>query len=89
MPKKNTPPVDGEQQGRVLMYCGPAIPGVAAHGMLFTEAPLLEECARECPAIASFLVEPKDYMNVKQQVQCKGSLLHTRHGEVLEYLQGR
>lgn len=72
-----------------LMYCGPTIPGVAKHGVLFTTPPpLLTQCAAECPAINSFVVPPHEYVHIKQEVARRGSFLYIQHRVVLEYLQG-
>lgn len=73
-----------------MMYCGPGIPGVVTHGMLFSALPslLLQDIA-QCAAIKSFIVAPKEYVKVKQEAERKGSLLYIQRQRVLEYLQRR
>lgn len=87
MPKKIALRQSVQEPSR--MYCGPTIPGIAQHGMLFVSPPpLLIKCAQECPAINSFVIQPREYVHIKEEASRRGSFLNLQRRAVLEYLQG-
>lgn len=84
MPKKIKP---AEEAVETQIYCGPSMPGVAAHGMLFTELPPpLLDCMESCKAVKSFVVQVKDYAYTKSVSERKGSFLYEQRQEVLRWL---
>lgn len=79
-----------QAEPRTRMYCGPNIPGVAVPGLLFTEpSTLLKAHLEGCPALASLVVDPKEYIRVKQAISRKGSLESTQYRKALDYLEKR
>lgn len=86
MPRK---PRLAEDAAGSQIYVGPSIPGVAAHGMLFTELPPpLLDCMESCNAVKSFVVQVKDYAYTKSVSERKGSFLYEQRQEVLRWLNG-
>ena len=70
------------------IYCGPNIPGIAAPGAIFIKpSDILLAHVEKCPAIKTFLVDPKQYISVKEKAAKSGSMENVQYKRVLEYLK--
>lgn len=79
---------EAKKREAVKIYCGPNIPGIAAPGTIFIKPPdIFLAHVEKCPAIKTFLVDPKRYISVKEKAAKSGSLENTQYKKVLEYLK--